>query len=77
MVGLSASLNAWGEVVGSGKLETPCERMQLANLTASCVSCCTWAWVGGPPEPDELDEVEELEPQAAITIVAAIAAVAV
>jgi hypothetical protein len=77
---LSASLNAWGEVVGSGKLETPCERMQLANLTASCVSCCTWAWVGGPPEPDEpdeLDEVEELEPQAASTIVAAIAAVTV
>jgi hypothetical protein len=51
--------------------------MQLANLTASCVSCCTWAWVGGPPEPDDLGEVEELEPQAASTIVAAIAAVTV
>ena len=48
----NAFLNAWGEVVGSGKLGTPCERMQSANLTASCCSCCIWAWVGWPPELD-------------------------
>ena len=71
---LNAFLNSRGEVVGSGKLGTPCERMQSANLTASCCACWIWAWVGWPPELDELDE---LEPQAAITVAAAIAAAAI
>jgi hypothetical protein len=36
--------------------------MQSAKRT----TCCTWAWVGRPPEldaPDELDELGEFEPQ--------------
>ena len=65
-----------GEVVGSGKSDTPWERMQSANLTASCCICWSCAWVGGSPVLDVLDELGELEPQAAITVAAAIAAAA-
>ena len=68
-LGLSDSLNSWGEV-GSGKFGTPCERMQPANLAASCWNCCIWGWVGGPAE------LGELEPRAAIIVAAAIAAAA-
>ena len=70
-------MNPRGEVVGSGRLGTPCERMQSANLTAACSICCLWAEVDGAPELDALDELGELEPHAAITVEAAIAAAAV
>ena len=65
---LKAVLNSRGEVVGSGKFGTPCERMQSEKLTASC---CAWAVVGWPSVVDELGE---LEPQAAIAVATAIAA---
>ena len=70
-------MKARGSVVGSGKLDTPCERMQSANLTASSCACCIWASVGGPVEPDELDELDEFEPHAAIALAAVIAATAI
>jgi hypothetical protein len=54
-------------------LDTPCERMQSANLTAACCACWIWAWVDGPPAVDEPDE---LEPQPAITAAARVAAAA-
>jgi hypothetical protein len=57
--------------VGSGKFDTPCERMQRAKLSPSC---CAWAWVRRPPE---FDGLAESEPQAAIIPAAAIAAVAI
>ena len=52
---------------------TPCERMQLAKLTAVCSACRIWAAV---KRLLDLDELEEFEPQAAITVEAAIAAAA-
>jgi hypothetical protein len=54
--------------VGSGKPDTPCERMQRANLSPSR---CAWAWLG--PELELAGEPElsgELEPHAAITALA-------
>src|ERR1700744_3800460 len=72
---LNAFLNSTGEV-GSGKLDTPCERMHRENLTVSCWTCCSWAWVGGPPEVDGVDERGAAEPQAAITAAATTAAAA-
>ena len=55
-------------------MDTPWERMQRANRTAACWACCSWAWVGGPPEAGEAGALDELEPQAAIMIAATVAA---
>ena len=63
MLGPIENLNSRGEV-GSGKFDTPCERMQRANLTASCWN---WACV---TRPTELDGLREFEPHAAITATA-------
>ena len=61
--------------LGSGKLDTPCERMQRAKLSPSCWAS---AWLGSEPElPDEPELLGELEPHAAITVAAASAASAV
>jgi hypothetical protein len=57
---------------GSGKLDTPWERMQLEKRTSSC---CVRAPIGWP-ELDPLGELGEFEPHAAITVAAAIAAAA-
>jgi hypothetical protein len=58
--------------VGSGKLDTPCERMQRAKLSPSCRA---WAWLELEPElPEEPEPLGEFEPHAAITAAAAIAA---
>ena len=60
--------------VGSGKLETPWERMQREKLSASCWS---WVWLELEPElPEELELLGEPEPHAAITVLAMIIAVA-
>jgi hypothetical protein len=54
--------------VGSGKFDTPCERMQRAKLSPSC---CAWAWLGLEPElAGEPELLGELEPHAAITALA-------
>ena len=70
----SAFLNSRGDVPGSGKSATPCERMQSAKATAACSICCVCAGVDEPSAPDELDV---LEPQAAIIVAATIAAAAI
>jgi hypothetical protein len=44
--GSSANLNWWGSVVGSGKFDTPCERIQAAKWTAARA----WTWFGPPAE---------------------------
>jgi hypothetical protein len=75
-LGLRANFSERGEAVGSGKLDTPCERMQSAKFTTSC---CAWANVWWPTGLDALDVEEvvgEFEPHAAITTAAAIAAAA-
>ena len=55
--------------VGSGKLDTPCERMQWAKLSPSCWA---WAWLGLEPElPEEPELLGEFEPHAAITVATA------
>jgi hypothetical protein len=60
--------------VGSGKFDTPCERMQRAKFNASCWS---WVWLELEPElPEELELLGEPEPHAAITVLARITAVA-
>src|SRR3984885_16066925 len=63
--GLSENLNSRGAVVGSGKSDTPRERMQSAKLTAS--SCSRWicAGLGWLLELDAAEERSELEPQPA------------
>ena len=70
--GLMAGLISCGEVVGSGRLVTPWERMQSAKLT---VSCSFWACVRWPPDLDVLGRLGEFEPQAAIIVAAAIATI--
>ena len=72
----NAFLNSWGEVVGSGKSDTPWERTQSANLTAACWPWRIWAWVG-EPGLDEVDELGDFDPHAAITVATAMAAAAV
>jgi hypothetical protein len=62
-------------VGGSGKLATPCARMQSVNLIASFWKLWIWAWVGG--EPARLTELGELEPQAVIDAAATAATIAV
>ena len=60
--------------VGSGKLETPWERMQREKFSASCWS---WVWLELEPElPEELELLGDAEPHAAITVLAMIIAVA-
>ncbi len=56
--------------VGSGKLDTACERMQRAKLSPSCWA---WVWLGLEPELPAEPELllDELEPHAAITAASA------
>ena len=56
--------------VGSGKLGTPCERMQREKFSACCWS---WVWLKLEPElPEGLEPLGEREPHAAITVTAMI-----
>jgi hypothetical protein len=69
---VTLTLNPAPFAVGSGKLDTPWERMQWAKFSASCWS---WDWLEPEPElPEEFELLAELEPHATIAVLARISA---
>ena len=72
MTPATLTLNPAPFAVGSGKLDTPWERMQWAKFNASCWRC---DWLEPELEPpEEFEVLEELEPHATIAVLARITA---